>query len=197
MRSSTRPLCRTLGRLIPLLMNTGCCCCLLPLALVCISGYTLSRYHRNEWHWSRFLNATRSLTSPKLRSLNSGRRDRYCSWLDQRKYCQLMHKASDISLFYLCVFTLYSSIHTLASLKELWAMVSCPPGEPYGRLFLKMWPTLEHGTINSWPPHIQIWNTHTWTCFSVTGSDITLILNFFSHFSYVIREHMCLLTNHH
>lgn len=44
-RSGTRPLCRTLGRLRLLLMNSGGC--LLPAAF-CISGYTVSRYQRND-----------------------------------------------------------------------------------------------------------------------------------------------------
>ena len=37
-------------------------------------------------------------------------------------------------------------------------MVSWPSGDPYGRLFRKMCPTLEQGMMNSLPPHIQIWS---------------------------------------
>lgn len=54
--------------------------------------------------------------------------------------------------------TLYSSNQTCASLKELCVMVSWPSGEPYGRLFRKMCPTLEQGMMKSFPPHIQIWS---------------------------------------
>lgn len=54
--------------------------------------------------------------------------------------------------------TLYSSNQTCASLKELCVMVSWPSGEPYGRLFRKMCPTLEQGMMKSLPPHIQIWS---------------------------------------
>lgn len=54
--------------------------------------------------------------------------------------------------------TLYSSNQTYASLKELCVMVSWPSGEPYGRLFRKICPTLEQGMMKSLPPHIQIWS---------------------------------------
>lgn len=54
--------------------------------------------------------------------------------------------------------TLYSSNQTCASLKELCVMVSWPSGDPYGRLFRKMCPTLEQGMMKSLPPHIQIWS---------------------------------------
>ena len=40
-------------------------------------------------------------------------------------------------------------------------MVSWPPGEPYGLLFLKMCPTLEQGMMKSCPPHIQIYMQST------------------------------------
>lgn len=53
--------------------------------------------------------------------------------------------------------TLYSSSQTWASRRELCVMVSWPSGEPYGRLFRKMCPTLEQGMMKSLPPHIQIW----------------------------------------
>lgn len=55
--------------------------------------------------------------------------------------------------------TLYLSIHTLATLREFLRKVSLPLGFPYGRRFLKMCPTLEHGIISSLPPHIQICQT--------------------------------------
>lgn len=54
--------------------------------------------------------------------------------------------------------TLYSSSHTCASRRELCVIVSWPSGDPYGRLFRKMCPTLEQGMMNSLPPHIQIWS---------------------------------------